>query len=413
MKLLKKLQVRLFVKLHKQWLMNSNILLVGVALFLFVSSLQFVLAQDEAQNESNVNGLTRILTTNTVGEQTTIEIKTEFSMTTIDRDSMIDEIKSNFSLTREDAEVILQSQTEKTVLKEKFDVRINSRKCVSQVTTDLVFVLNTSDKEKILDAIVERSQLEEKQINQALEFEIDKIDLNVRVQSGKAQVLVQYCDLKPRFVINSIDEQEIISEIKSKTGLREYKIPLIWNFVTDVQVQEERPLTPEEQREQALKYGEGVFSQAEQQMQKAEQAQQLTAEGGDLPASLTGGGGCLIATATYGTELSPQVQMLREIRDNAVLGTHSGTAFMSAFNLFYYSFSPAIADLERQNPVFKEMVKITITPMISTLSLLQYADIDSEYEMLGYGIVVIMLNVGMYFVAPTILLLKLNLKQKL
>jgi peptidyl-prolyl cis-trans isomerase B (cyclophilin B) len=51
------------------------------------------------------------------------------------------------------------------------------------------------------------------------------------------------------------------------------------------------------------------------------------------------GGGCLIATATYGSELAPQVQQLREIRDNMILSTESGTAFMSGFNQFYYSFS--------------------------------------------------------------------------
>ena len=32
------------------------------------------------------------------------------------------------------------------------------------------------------------------------------------------------------------------------------------------------------------------------------------------------------------------------------------------------------------------------------------ADIDSESEMLGYGIGVILLNIGMYFVASTVLL---------
>lgn len=65
------------------------------------------------------------------------------------------------------------------------------------------------------------------------------------------------------------------------------------------------------------------------------------------------GGGCLIATATYGTELAPQVQMLREIRDNSLIQTQSGKNFMNGFNAFYYSFSPAIADLERENPIFK------------------------------------------------------------
>lgn len=119
-------------------------------------------------------------------------------------------------------------------------------------------------------------------------------------------------------------------------------------------------------------------------------------------------GGCLIATATYGSELAPQVQFLREIRDNTVLSTQSGTSFMSAFNTFYYFFSPTIADLERQNPAFKEAVKITITPLLTSLSLLQYADIDSEDEMLGYGIGIILFNIGMYFVAPILIILKLK-----
>ena len=120
------------------------------------------------------------------------------------------------------------------------------------------------------------------------------------------------------------------------------------------------------------------------------------------------GGGCLIATATFGSELTPQVQFLREIRDNTVLTTQFGTSFMTAFNSFYYSFSPAVADLERQNPIFKETVKVAIIPLLSSLSLLQYVDIDSEAEMLGYGISIILLNVGMYFAAPAILILKLR-----
>jgi len=116
------------------------------------------------------------------------------------------------------------------------------------------------------------------------------------------------------------------------------------------------------------------------------------------------GGGCLIATATYGSELAPQVQMLREIRDNSLLQTQSGQSFMQGFNSFYYSFSPTIADYERQNPVFKEAIKIAITPLISSLSILNFVEIDSEFDVLGYGIGLIMLNVGMYFVVPVMVI---------
>ena len=115
------------------------------------------------------------------------------------------------------------------------------------------------------------------------------------------------------------------------------------------------------------------------------------------------GGGCLIATATYGSELAPQVQLLREIRDNQLLNTESGSAFMQTFNDIYYTFSPTIADYERENPYLKEAVKIAITPMISTLSLMENA--NSESEVLGIGISLIILNLGMYLGIPAIVII--------
>jgi peptidyl-prolyl cis-trans isomerase B (cyclophilin B) len=115
------------------------------------------------------------------------------------------------------------------------------------------------------------------------------------------------------------------------------------------------------------------------------------------------GGGCLIATAAYGSELSPQVQLLREIRDNQLMNTESGTAFMSGFNELYYSFSPIIADYERENPLFKEAVKVGLTPMISSLSLMENA--NSESEVLGLGLSVIALNLAMYLGVPAMIVI--------
>ena len=75
---------------------------------------------------------------------------------------------------------------------------------------------------------------------------------------------------------------------------------------------------------------------------------------------------------------------------------------MGMFNDVYYSFSPMIADYERENPLFKEAVKLAITPMIFTLSLMENA--ESESEVLGMGISVIALNLGMYLAVPAIVL---------
>ena len=98
------------------------------------------------------------------------------------------------------------------------------------------------------------------------------------------------------------------------------------------------------------------------------------------------------------------------IRDT--MNTQSGATFMTGFNQFYYSFSPAVADYERENPMFKEVVKVALTPLLTSLTLLNYVDIDTEEEMLGYGIGVILLNIGMYFVAPAAVIIAIKNRKK-
>lgn len=117
---------------------------------------------------------------------------------------------------------------------------------------------------------------------------------------------------------------------------------------------------------------------------------------------------CLIATASFGSEMAPQVQMLREIRDNVLLKTYFGGLFMNGFNAVYYSFSPSIAELENENPIFKEIVKAFITPMISALSIMTLVDESSESQVILFGTLTISLIVGMYFVTPVAMIYKIK-----
>ena len=83
---------------------------------------------------------------------------------------------------------------------------------------------------------------------------------------------------------------------------------------------------------------------------------------------------------------------------------------MNSFNEFYYSFSPIISDLERENPLFKESVKLFITPLISSLSLLNYVEMDSDESVLGYGISLIILNLAMYVGIPASVIIGIKKK---
>ena len=75
---------------------------------------------------------------------------------------------------------------------------------------------------------------------------------------------------------------------------------------------------------------------------------------------------------------------------------------MGTFNDIYYSFSPTIADMERESPIFKEIVKVGLTLMISSLSLMENA--NSESEVLGLGLSVITLNLGMYLGVSSVMI---------
>ena len=112
------------------------------------------------------------------------------------------------------------------------------------------------------------------------------------------------------------------------------------------------------------------------------------------------GGGCLIATAAYGSELAPQVQMLREIRDSNLMQTNMGSSFVAGFNTVYYSFSPHVADAEREHPALRYMIMNLLAPMLHTLSVMEHA--DTESKVLAYGIAVILGNIMMYVGAPVL-----------
>jgi len=78
---------------------------------------------------------------------------------------------------------------------------------------------------------------------------------------------------------------------------------------------------------------------------------------------------CIVATATYGSELSPEVQFLRSFRDQQVKSTFAGDQFMVAFNAWYYSFSPYVAQFIASNTFARAVMKVVLYPLIGILHL--------------------------------------------
>ena len=112
---------------------------------------------------------------------------------------------------------------------------------------------------------------------------------------------------------------------------------------------------------------------------------------------------CIIATVTFGSEASPAVQFLRGFRDNLVLSTKAGSAFMGVFDAWYYSFSPSVAQFITNNDPLRAPVRVMLYPLLgilgistSTYSLLSGAQ---EFAVVMAGLVASSL-IGLVYLTP-------------
>jgi hypothetical protein len=136
-----------------------------------------------------------------------------------------------------------------------------------------------------------------------------------------------------------------------------------------------------------------------------------------LTVSPTAGRPCIIATATYGSEVAPEVYFLRLFRDRSIQTTFAGNQFMNVFNAWYYSFSPSVAEQVKSNLVLRNISKAVIYPLIGTLYLAQWSysalSFAPELAVVVAGLVASSLIGIVYFAPITLLAIELAKRRRL
>jgi len=101
--------------------------------------------------------------------------------------------------------------------------------------------------------------------------------------------------------------------------------------------------------------------------------------------------------------LSPEVEFLRNFRDQTVLSTFAGSQFMTVFNQWYYSFSPYLAQFVASEPTVRFAVRLMLCPLLGILHVAAATQailsFGQELSIVASGLVASSL-IGIFYCAP-------------
>jgi hypothetical protein len=86
-----------------------------------------------------------------------------------------------------------------------------------------------------------------------------------------------------------------------------------------------------------------------------------------------GGGGCFVATAAYGDYDSREVLILRRLRDETLVNSAAGLAFID----FYYEHSPPLADAIAARPWARAASRVALAPLVA----LSYLHLEAPWAL--------------------------------
>ena len=93
---------------------------------------------------------------------------------------------------------------------------------------------------------------------------------------------------------------------------------------------------------------------------------------------------CFIATAAYGTPMAPQIEVLRDFRDQCLLANPVGEALVD----FYYKASPPIAEFIAEHPSLKPIVRTGLVPVVAMSTVAVNTTLAEKIAILGLLVLV-------------------------
>ena len=120
---------------------------------------------------------------------------------------------------------------------------------------------------------------------------------------------------------------------------------------------------------------------------------------------------CIIATVAYGSPMAPEVAYMRHVRDDLIGSTEVGKEIVKAWNAFYYSWSPTVANLAARSDVLKASLRALLTPLVGITRIAGYtfesiAQINRSLASVVAFAVAATLSIAVYILTPMLCIIR-------
>jgi len=214
------------------------------------------------------------------GNKSFVEVEIEFDTETTDADALIDEIIEKFSLDAETTDALLKLEVadEEKEKEDRLKIKAEIEDTTSEVEVELRFSLDSINRSDIVDAIVERTQLTQEEIEDVWELKVEdeeeeELEIEVEIEKGVAEVKIKVDDLKTKFVLETTDQEAILQEIATRLGVSVEDIRGLVEFdIEEEEEEEEKEVEEKEEKEEEEEKDE------EKQLEKAAKEEKEAAE---------------------------------------------------------------------------------------------------------------------------------------
>ncbi len=166
------------------------------------------------------------------GSQAFVKIENKFSLNSADKNEIINEIIKRFALDRETADRLLRTETTTEAEdRERLEIKAETKEGVTRIDVERRFTLSTTDRNAILIEIVSRTRLIREDIENALEQNGNKnkeIEIKAEAFGGSTQV-----NVKLEFTPSGSDRNSVVQQVLDKFKLGREDIDNILKIEND------------------------------------------------------------------------------------------------------------------------------------------------------------------------------------